>query len=61
MSMEFDPQQLDPNQLQRVHKQKMEAVKLLMTEIIDNPSTIHMNELKQVIDYLDKDSDNKES
>ncbi len=57
MTMEFNHQQLDPNQLQRVHKQKMEAVKLLMTEIIDNPSTIHMDDLKQVIDYLDKDSD----
>ena len=57
MTMEFNHQQLDPNQLQRVHKQKMEAVKLLMTEIIDNSSTIHMDDLKQVIDYLDKDSD----
>ena len=44
----------DPEQLQRLHKQKMDAMKVLMSEIIDNPSGIKVDELKQVIDYLDK-------
>ena len=44
----------DPEQLQRLHQQKMDAMKVLMSEIIDNPSGIKVDELKQVIDYLDK-------
>lgn len=48
----------DPEQQQRLQKQKMEAMKVLMSELIDNPSGIETNELKQVIDYLDKTNDN---
>ena len=44
----------DPEQLQRLHKQKMDAMKVLMSEIIDNPSGVKVDELKQVIDYLDQ-------
>lgn len=50
----IDPRFADPEQLQRLHKQKMEAMKVLMSEIIDNPSGVKVDELKQVIDYLDK-------
>jgi len=48
----------DPKQQQRLHKQKMEAMKVLMSEIIDNPSGVKVDELKQVIDYLDKENNN---
>jgi len=44
----------DAEQLQRLHKQKMDAMKVLMSEIIDNPSGVKVDELKKVIDYLDK-------
>lgn len=54
----IDPQFIDPEQLQRVHQQKMEAMKVLMTEIIDNPSGVKVDELKKVIDYLDKPVNN---
>ena len=54
----IDPNFNDPEQLQRLHKQKMDAMKVLMSEIIDNPSGIKVDELKQVIDYLDKPATN---
>jgi hypothetical protein len=47
-------------QLQRLHKQKMEAMKVLMAEIIDNPTGVKVDEMKKVIDYLDKDSNNND-
>lgn len=47
----------DHEQLQRLHQQKMEAMKVLMSEIIDNPSGVKVDELKQIIDYLDKPSE----
>lgn len=50
----IDPNFRDPEQLQRLHKQKMDAMKVLMTEIIDNPAGVKVDELKKVIDYLDK-------
>jgi hypothetical protein len=49
----IDPNFQDPKQLQRLHQQKMEAMKVLMSEIIDNPSGTKVDELKKVIDYLD--------
>jgi hypothetical protein len=56
----IDPNFKNPEQLQRLHQQKMEAMKVLMSEIIDNPSMSNASELKKVIDYLDKDSNNSE-
>jgi hypothetical protein len=56
----IDPNFKSPEQLQRLHQQKMEAMKVLMSEIIDNPSMSNANELKKVIDYLDKDPNNSE-
>ena len=50
----IDPNFTNPEQLQRLHKQKMDAMKVLMTEIIDNPAGVKVDELKKVIDYLDK-------
>ena len=44
----------DPEQQQRLHQQKMDAVKVLMSEIIDNPNAKESDNLKQVIDFLDK-------
>jgi len=49
----IDPNFKSPEQLQRLHQQKMEAMKVLMSEIIDNPSMSNTSELKKVIDYLD--------
>lgn len=54
----IDPNFNDPEQLQRLHQQKMDAMKVLMSEIIDNPTGIKVDELKQVIDYLDKPATN---
>jgi len=50
----IDPNFTNPEQLQRLHQQRMEAMKILMSEIIDNPGGVKVDELKQVIDYLDK-------
>ena len=50
----IDPNFTNPEQLQRLHQQKMEAMKVLMSEIIDNPGGVKVDELKKVIDYLDK-------
>lgn len=50
----IDPNFRDPEQLQRLHQQKMDAMKVLMSEIIDNPGGVKVDELKQVIDFLDK-------
>lgn len=54
----IDPNFNDPEQLQRLHQQKMDAMKVLMSEIIDNPTGVKVDELKQVIDYLDKPATN---
>jgi O-acetylhomoserine/O-acetylserine sulfhydrylase-like pyridoxal-dependent enzyme len=54
----IDPRFTDPEQLQRLHQQKMEAMKVIMSEIIDNPSGVSVNDLKKVVNYLDKDSSN---
>lgn len=54
----IDPNFNDPEQLQRLHQQKMDAMKVLMSGIIDNPTGIKVDELKQVIDYLDKPATN---
>jgi hypothetical protein len=48
----------DPKQQERLHQQKMDAVKVLMSEIIDNPNAKDSINLKQVIDYLDKPTNN---
>jgi hypothetical protein len=50
----IDPRFTDPEQLQRIHQQKSEAMKVLMSEIIDNPGGVKVDELKKVIDFLDK-------
>jgi len=50
----MDSRFTDPEQLQRLHKQKMEAIKVLMSEIIDNPGGVKVDELQQVINFLDK-------
>jgi len=46
----------DDNQKERLHQQKMDAVKVLMSEIIDNPNAKESQNLKQVIDFLDKNN-----
>ena len=50
----IDPNFTNPEQLQRLHQQKMDAMKIIMSEIIDNPGGVKVDELKKVIDYLDK-------
>jgi hypothetical protein len=57
----IDPRFQNPEQLQRLHQQKMEAMKVLMAEIIDNPTGVKVDEMKKVIDYLDKDSNNNDN
>lgn len=44
----------DPNQQSRLHKQKMDAVKVLMGEMLDNPNTKDDDNMKKLVDYLDK-------
>jgi len=44
----------DPEQAQRLYKQKMEAMKVLMSEIIDNPSGVKKEDMMKVLDYLDE-------
>jgi len=40
----------------------MEAMKVLMAEIIDNPTGVKVDEMKKVIDFLDtKPSSNNEN
>jgi len=56
----IDPRFTDPEHLQRLHQQKMEAMKVIMTEIIDNPSGVSVDDLKKVVDYLDKESNNND-
>ena len=52
----------DPEQIQRVYQQKMEAMKVLMSELIDDPTGVKVDEMKKVIDYLDtKPSVNNEN
>lgn len=50
----IDPNFADPERAQLLHSQKMEAMKVLMSEIIDNPGGVKVDELKQVINFLDK-------
>jgi len=50
----IDPNFRDPEQIQRLQQQKMDAMKVIMSELIDNPSGVKVDELKKVIDYLDK-------
>lgn len=58
----IDPRFQNPEQLQRLHQQKMEAMKVLMAEIIDNPTGVEVDEMKKVIDFLDtKPSVNNEN
>jgi hypothetical protein len=57
----IDPRFTDPEQLQRLHQQKMEAMKVIMSEIIDNPSSVTTKDLIKVVDYLDKDSNNNDN
>jgi len=57
----IDPRFQNPEQLQRL-QQKMEAMKVLMAEIIDNPTGVKVDEMKKVIDFLDtKPSSNNEN
>jgi hypothetical protein len=57
----IDPNFQDPEQQSRVYQQKMEALKLLMSEIIDNPNVKENENIKKVIDYLDSREDNETS
>jgi len=56
----IDPRFTNPEQLQRLHQQKMDAMKVIMSEIIDNPSSVTKKDLMKVVDYLDKDSNNND-
>lgn len=56
----IDPHFQDPEHLQRLQQQKMDAMKIIMSEMIDNPSGVKVDELKKVIDYLDKPNTNND-
>jgi hypothetical protein len=56
----LDPNFQDSEYLQRLHQQKMEAMKVLMNEIVENPSGVSTNDLMQVVDYLSKVPNNNE-
>ena len=50
----IDPNFSDPEKARRLHTQKLEVMKILMSEIIDNPGGVKVDELQQVINFLDK-------
>lgn len=50
----LDPRFQDPKQQERLKKQKSEAMKVIMSEIIDNPASKENDKLKNVLDFLDK-------
>jgi hypothetical protein len=54
----LDPNFQDSAQQQRLSQQKMEAMKLLMDEIVTNPSSKNIDKLKEVMDFLDVPSSN---
>jgi hypothetical protein len=54
----LDPNFQDSAQQQRLSQQKMEAMKLLLDEIVTNPSSKNIDKLKEVMDFLDVPSSN---
>jgi hypothetical protein len=52
----LDPNFKDPKVQQRLRQQKNEALKVIMSEIIDNPFSKENKNLKNLVDYLDTDN-----
>lgn len=50
----IDPNFADPEKAHRLHAQKLEAMKALMTEIVDNPEGVKVDEIQKVINFLDQ-------
>jgi len=50
----IDPTFADGEQAQRLYKQKMETMKVLMNEIIDNPSGVKKEDMMKVLNYSDE-------
>ncbi len=51
----------DPDQQGRLRKQKNDAIKVLMSQIIDNPNDVENSNIKDLIDYLDKEKSPEDS
>lgn len=51
----------DPDQQGRLKKQKNDAIKVLMSQIIDNPNDVENSNIKDLIDYLDKEKSPEDS
>jgi hypothetical protein len=47
----IDYSSTDPEELSNLHKQKMEEVKLMMDNIVTNPSNVSVDDIRKVIDY----------
>lgn len=54
----IDPNFADPEKAHKLHAQKLEAMKMLMNEIVDNPESVKMNDLQKVINFLDQSTTN---
>jgi hypothetical protein len=47
----IDYSSTDPEELSRLHKQKMEEVQSMMNKIATNPSNVSVDDMIKVIDY----------
>lgn len=50
----LDPRFQDPERQKRLRQQKSDALKVIMSEMLDNPSSKENQQLKDVIEFLDK-------
>jgi hypothetical protein len=44
----------DPEKAYELHTQKLEAMKTLMGKIVDNPESVKMSDLQNVINFSDQ-------
>ena len=50
----LDPRFQDPERQKRLRQQKSDVLKVIMSEMLDNPSSKENQQLKDVIEFLDK-------
>jgi len=47
----IDYNSTDPEELSKLHKQKMEEVQSMMNKIVTDPSKVSVDDIKKIIDY----------
>jgi len=50
----LDPNFSDPEKAHRLHAQKLEAMKMLMNEIVSNPESVKSDDLQKMMNFLDQ-------